>query len=83
MELVKTMFSSQFDMARSIAGDDLPPVYTYAVETSIQLALTELNEEPAGTLHRVIYTSGYRRIHLSADDIRAEKYLRTILAGSQ
>lgn len=44
MELVKTMFSSQFDMARSIVGDDLPPVYTYAVETSIQLALTELNE---------------------------------------
>lgn len=44
MELVKTMFSSQFDMARSIAGADLPPVYTYAVETSIQLALTELNE---------------------------------------
>lgn len=44
MELVKTMFSSQFDMARSIAGDDLPPVYTYAVETSIQLTLTELNE---------------------------------------
>lgn len=44
MDLVKTMFSSQFDMARSIAGDDLPPVYTYAVETSIQLALTELNE---------------------------------------
>lgn len=44
MELVKAMFSSQFDMARSIAGDDLPPVYTYAVETSIQLALTELNE---------------------------------------
>lgn len=44
MELVKTMFSSQFDMARSIAGDDLSPVYTYAVETSIQLALTELNE---------------------------------------
>lgn len=44
MELVKTMFSSQFDMTRSIAGDDLPPVYTYAVETSIQLALTELNE---------------------------------------
>ena len=44
MELVKTMFSSQFDMARSIAGDDLPPLNTYAVETSIQLALTELND---------------------------------------
>lgn len=43
MEFRKTMFSSQFDMARSIAGY-LPPVYTYAVETSIQLALTELNE---------------------------------------
>ena len=54
MELVKTMFSSQFDMARSIAGDDLPPVYTYAVETSIQLALTELNENL-----REIYIEAY------------------------
>ena len=44
MELGQTMFSSQYDMSRSIAGDELPPVYTYAVETSIQLALTELNE---------------------------------------
>lgn len=55
MELVKTMFSSQFDMARSIAGDDLPPVYTYAVETSIQLALTELNEN-LGELYIESYT---------------------------
>ena len=55
MELVKTMFSSQFDMARSIAGDDLPPVYTYAVETSIQLALTELNENL-----RELYIESYK-----------------------
>ena len=44
VELVKFMFGSQFDMAGQIAGQKLPPVYVYAVETSIQLALTELNE---------------------------------------
>ncbi len=41
VELVKFMFGSQFDMAGQIAGQKLPPVYVYAVETSIQLALIE------------------------------------------
>lgn len=67
MELVKTMFSSQFDMARSIAGDDLPPVYTYAVETSIQLALTELNENL-----RELYIESYTH-----PDIAEYIYLQT------
>ncbi len=53
LELVKTMFGGQFDMARSIAGDR-PPVYIYAVETAIQLALTELNENL-----RELYTEAY------------------------
>ncbi len=44
LELVETMFGGQFGEARSVAGERLPPVYTYAVETAIQLALTELNE---------------------------------------
>ena len=44
MELVGTMFGGQFGAAKRIAGRDLPPVYTYAVETAIQLTLTELNE---------------------------------------
>ena len=43
-ELIEFMFSGQFGAARSIAGDTLPPVYTYAAETAIQLVLTELNE---------------------------------------
>lgn len=43
-ELIEFMFSGQFSAARSIAGDTLPPVYTYAAETAIQLLLTELNE---------------------------------------
>ena len=43
-DLIEFMFSGQFDAARSIAGDTLPPVYTYAAETAIQLVLTELNE---------------------------------------
>ena len=54
VELVKFMFGSQFDMAGQIAGQRLPPVYVYAVETSIQLALTELNENL-----RDIYVEAY------------------------
>lgn len=54
MELVKTMFGGQFDVARIIVGDNLPPVYVYAVETAIQLTLTELNENL-----REIYITSY------------------------
>lgn len=53
-ELVNFMFSSQFSMARITAGSDLPPVYVYAVETAIQLTLTELNENI-----REIYVEAY------------------------
>ena len=44
LDLTETMFGGQFGMARSIADIKLPPVYAYAVETVIQLTLTELNE---------------------------------------
>ena len=54
MELVGTMFSGQFGVARSIAGGDLPPVYCYAAETAIQLTLAELNENL-----REIYVEAY------------------------
>ena len=53
LELVEVMFSGQFDMARAYSGK-LPPVYIYAVETAIQLTLTELNENL-----REIYTVAY------------------------
>ena len=43
-ELVEFMFSNQFGAARKVAGTQLPPVYVYAVETAIQMTLTELNE---------------------------------------
>lgn len=43
-ELVRFMFENQFNMARSATGSGLPPVYVYAVETAIQITLTELNE---------------------------------------
>ena len=45
LELVEFMFSSQFSAARKIAGADLPPIYVYAVETAIQMTLTELTLE--------------------------------------
>ena len=54
MELVETMFSGQFGVAKNIVGDTLSPVYTYAVETAIQLTLTELNENL-----REIYIDAY------------------------
>ena len=50
-------FDSQanlFSMARSAASTKLPPVYVYAVETAIQMTLTELNENL-----REIYIEAY------------------------
>lgn len=43
-ELVQFMFENQFTIARSSTTMQLPPVYVYAVETAIQMTLTELNE---------------------------------------
>ena len=53
-ELVEFMFENQFAMARNAAGTKLPPVYVYAVETAIQMTLTELNENL-----REIYIEAY------------------------
>ena len=54
LELVDFMFENQFGMARHVAGEALPPVYVYAVETALQLTLTELNENL-----REIYLEAY------------------------
>lgn len=54
LELTETMFGGQFGVARSIADSKLLPVYAYAVETAIQLTLTELNENL-----REIYIEAY------------------------
>ena len=53
-ELVEFMFSNQFGAAKKVAGTQLPPVYVYAVETAIQMTLTELNENL-----RDIYVEAY------------------------
>ena len=53
-ELASFMFENQFAMARGAAGQALSPVYVYAVETAIQLTLTELNENL-----REIYVEAY------------------------
>ena len=42
-ELVEFMFGSQFAAARAVTEAGLAPAYIYAVETAIQLTLTELN----------------------------------------
>ena len=60
MELVKTMFGGQFKMARSIAEAMPSPVYAYAVETSIQLAITEMKENL-----REIYLEAYTLPNIS------------------
>ena len=54
LELTETMFGGQFGVARSIADSKLLPVYAYAVETAIQMTLTELNENL-----REIYIEAY------------------------
>lgn len=55
VELVEHMFSTQFGAARELT-DGLSPVYVYAVETAIQLALTEQNENL-----REIYVEAYTK----------------------
>lgn len=67
LELVGSMFGGQFHAARSITGEALSPVYTYAVETAVQLTLTELNENL-----REIYLEAY-----SVPDIAEHIYLNT------
>ena len=59
LELVDFMFENQFGTARKVAGAELPPVYVYAVETALQLTLTELNENL-----REIYMEVYTRPRL-------------------
>lgn len=54
LELAETMFDGQFGVAKNIANNNLPPLYVYAVETAIQLTLTELNENL-----REIYIEAY------------------------
>ena len=56
IEFVQFMFGNQFSIARKVTGRDLPPVYVYALETCIQLTLTELNENL-----REIYLEAYRQ----------------------
>ena len=59
MELVKFMFENQFGIARNTAGAAFPPVYVYAVETALQITLTELNENL-----REIYLEAYTQEYL-------------------
>lgn len=53
-ELVDFMFENQFETAAQIVGGTTNPVTLYAVETAIQMALTECNENL-----REIYLEAY------------------------
>ena len=70
LELVETMYSGQFDVARMIADNTLPPVFAYAVETALQLTLTELNEnlrEIYIEAYSVPATAEYIYLHTTAE----------------
>lgn len=54
LDLTQMMFDMQFEVARGISREDVSPVYVYAVETAIQMTLTELNENL-----RQIYVEAY------------------------
>lgn len=54
IELARVVFGGQFEAARSGTDANLPPVYTYALETAVQLAVTERSEAL-----REIYTEAY------------------------
>lgn len=59
-ELTEFMFSNQFAVARSLGEGTLSPVSVYAVETAIQLAITEMNEHL-----REIYIEAYTKSDLA------------------
>ena len=70
LDLTETMFGGQFGVARSIADTKLPPVYAYAVETAIQLTLTELNENLRGIYieaYSLPDTAEYIYLHTTAE----------------
>ena len=54
MELVQFMFENQFALANSLASEQPSPPLLYAIETSLQLALAEINENL-----REIYVEAY------------------------
>lgn len=56
IEFVQFMFGNQFNIARKFTDRELPPTYIYALETCMQLTLTELNENL-----REIYLEAYRQ----------------------
>lgn len=64
-ELVGFMFSNQFSAARQAAGTKLPPVFVYAIETALQITLTELNENL-----REIYLEAYTQKEASEHILR-------------
>ena len=53
-ELAAFMFTGQFKAARTVAGPDDSPAMLYAIETALQLTITELNDNL-----RDIYVEAY------------------------
>lgn len=68
IELVRFMFDNQFNIALKYTEQNFPPVFIYALETSIQLTLTELNENL-----RELYTEAYTQKE-------ASEYIRRAMA---
>lgn len=56
LELTEFMFSNQFGIAGRVAGENPDPILLYALETSIQMTITELNENL-----REIYVEAYTK----------------------
>lgn len=60
-EYVTFMFENQFDLARSIVGAKADPLYIYATDTAVQLALTEMDKNL-----RDMYNEAYNSPKISA-----------------
>ena len=71
IEFVQFMFGNQFNIARKVTGHELPPVYVYALETSLQLTLTELNESL-----REVYLEAYRQLQTISTATRQASCIR-------
>lgn len=65
-ELTEFMFENQFGVAEKIIGTGKNPVLLYAVETCIQLTLTEMNEHLARYLHGSLHAAGIDGLYSQA-----------------
>ena len=76
-DLAEAMFDNQYALAREVVGQDVSPSLVFAVETCVQLTLTELNENI-----REVYVETYSQAKAADFVYQRTAYVLHDLLGS-